>query len=75
MQAMRDLLAPVKDYLLSMPKRFVTSEVRRQHAVVVVSEGGLGYRDHSQEYGQCVGGSHTLVGYRVGEAARARAGA
>jgi hypothetical protein len=51
------------------------TRARRQDAVVVVSEGGLGYRDHSQEYGQRVGVSHTLVGYQVVGAARARGGA
>ena len=49
-------------------------KTRRQDAVVVVSAGGLEYRDHSREYDRRGGVSHTPVGYPGAKAARVRAG-
>ena len=63
-----DLLAPAKGWLSS------TLKTRRRDAGVVVSAGGLEYRDHSREYDRHGGGSHTPVGYQGAKAARDRAG-
>lgn len=68
MQIVPDLLALAKDWLSLM------SKTRRLDAVVIVSAGGLEYRDRSREYDRRGVVSHTPVAYQGAKAARARTG-
>src|SRR5262245_62409290 len=68
MRIVPDLLVLAKGWLSLMPK------TRRLDAVVIVSAGGLEYRDRSREYDPRGVVSHTPVEYQGAKAARARTG-